>query len=451
MINKIFGGLGLLIVAGVIGWFVFPENPMKSWLGNSPGVAGDGTNERQVNGAQTQGGRSGGQNSDRVAGQADKGQSKGGAGQNSSAVRPSSSGRRRGPREALVVTSPVRMAISGDRLTSIGDGEASASVTVLPRDTGLLTEVMIESGDQVRQGDLLARLDSESEEIARDLSQRGVEYATIAQQRIAKLVRSRAGSQADLDQANNALARARLELRDADLKLARRSIIAPISGTVGIISVTQGSRVATSTEIVTIDDRSKLLINFRVPERFASRIRVGQEVEATSFAVNGMQTGVVVGVGNRVDSNSRTLPVQAEIDNSNDQLRTGMAFSVTLRFKGEQFPAVDPLAVQWDSKGSFVWKVADQKSMRTDIQIVQRNTDSVLVQANLTEADQVVVEGVMSLRDGGAVRMAGGGGGKKPPQQPANGKTGNGKTGNAGNDSASPAQSREQKPTGDNT
>lgn len=458
MINKIFGGLGLLVVAGLIAWFFIPENPLKTWLGNTSLLASNGANEQ---GGRAQGGQTGGQNNGQNNGSANgqpagSSQRRAGA-QNAGSGRPS--GRGRGPREALVVTRPVRMAISGDRLTSIGDGEASASVTIVPRDAGVLTEVVVKSGDQVSEGDLLARLDSETEEIARDLSQRGVEDATIAQQRIAKLVRSRAGSQADLDQANNALARAKLALRDAELKLTQRQITAPISGAVGIISVTRGSRVTTSTEIVTIDDRSRLLINFRVPERFASRIRVGQEVEATSFAVNGMQKGAVVGVGNRVDTNSRTLPVQAEIDNSNDQLRTGMAFSVTLRFKGEQFPAVDPLAVQWDSNGSFVWTVADQKAKRTDIRIVQRNTDSVLVQGKLTEADKVVVEGVMSLRNGGAVRIAGGdGGGKKPRQRTGDGKTGNGKAGNgkagngkAGNGSASPAQGKRQKPIGDNT
>jgi len=124
-----------------------------------------------------------------------------------------------------------------------------------------------------------------------------------------------------------------------------------------------------------------------------------------------VQTGVVVGVGNRVDSNSRTLPVQAEIDNADDQLRPGMAFSVLLRFEGEQLPAVNPLAVQWDSTGSFVWKVVDGKAARVGIQIVQRNTDSVLVRAELADGDLVVTEGVMSLRNGASVKTAGGGGG----------------------------------------
>lgn len=404
MRNTIFAGFATLLLVAVLGWFVFPDNPLKAYLNQTAAASSSASDKPRSapgnNGQST--GRSAGQK-----GQAARGSSRGG----------------RGPREALVVTRPVKVAVSGDRLTSIGDGEASASVAVVPRDSGILTQVVVKSGDRVNQGDLLARLDSESEEIARDLSRRAVEDATNAQRRIAKLVRSRAGSQADLDQVNNALARAELTLRDTELKLSRRLITAPISGTVGIVRVSPGGRVTTDTEIVTIDDRSKLLINFRVPESFASRIAVGQTAETTSFAVNGDQTGVVVGVGNRVDSNSRTLPVQAAIDNTADQLRPGMAFSVLLRFEGEQLPAVDPLAVQWDSTGSFVWKIADNKAARVGIQIVQRNTDSVLVRAKLAEGDQIVTEGVMSLRNGAAVRIAGSeGAGNQKRGKPSGGK-----------------------------
>lgn len=404
MRNTIFAGLGVLVLAGVLSWFVFPDNALKAYL--SPAVTADSGGAENSRA----GGAGNGQNAGRKPGQKDQG------------ARGSSRGGR-GPRETLVVTRPVKVAVSGDRLTSIGDGEAAASVAVVPRDSGILTEVLVNSGDRVSQGDVLARLDSESEEIARDLSRRAVEDAAIAQKRIARLVRSNAGSQADLDQANNTLARAELTLRDADLKLSRRLITAPISGTVGIVRVSPGSRVTNATEIVTIDDRTKLLINFRVPEGFASRITVGQVAETTSFAVNGAQTGVVVGVGNRVDSNSRTLPVQAEIDNADDQLRPGMAFSVLLRFEGEQLPAVDPLAVQWDSTGSFVWKIVEDKAARVSIQIVQRNTDSVLVRAELADGDLIVTEGVMSLRNGGSVRTAGGGGaGNQKRDKPSGGK-----------------------------
>jgi hypothetical protein len=64
-----------------------------------------------------------------------------------------------------------------------------------------------------------------------------------------------------------------------------------------------------------------------------------------------------------------------------------MSFEVSIRFEGERWPAVDPLAVQWDSAGAYVWKIADSKASRVDVAIIQRNSDSVLVKADLASGD----------------------------------------------------------------
>ncbi|HRE03947.1 MAG TPA: efflux RND transporter periplasmic adaptor subunit, partial [Ilumatobacteraceae bacterium] len=115
--------------------------------------------------------------------------------------------------------------------------------------------------------------------------------------------------------------------------------------------------------------------------------------------------GTVSAVDNRIDDQSRTLWVQARIANPNDTLRAGMSFEVTMKFAGDTYPAVDPLAIQWGNDGAYVWVVADGKAKRTPVKIVQRNTDSVLVQAALTPSEQVVTEGVQTVREGAAVRV----------------------------------------------
>jgi len=311
-------------------------------------------------------------------------------------------------REALVVTDTVASATSDDRLLAIGDGDAVASVTVVPRASGVLSDVLVTSGKRVEVGELLATLDSEAEEIARDLARREVDDAEAVSRRLKTLVQSNAGTRAELDDADNALAAARLALRDAVLKLARRNVLAPIAGVVGIVPVEQGDYVAAGTEIVTIDDRSTLVVDFRVPERFADDVQVGQSFEAGSFALPGVAlTGEISAIGSRIERDSRTLAVRGVLDNAGDRLRPGMSFSVTLRFAGESRPAVDPLAVQWDSQGSFVWLVAEGKAQRTPIRIVRRDPERVLVEASLAPGDTVVTEGVMSLREGAAVRESG--------------------------------------------
>ena len=124
--------------------------------------------------------------------------------------------------------------------------------------------------------------------------------------------------------------------------------------------------------------------------------------------------GVVSAIDNRIDAKSRTLHVQASIDNTQDVLRAGMSFQVEMRFPGDTYPAVDPLAVQWGADGAFVWLIEDGVARRVGVRIVQRNTDSILVSGELGTAGQVVTEGIHAVREGAPVRLVGGEAGQAP-------------------------------------
>ncbi len=321
----------------------------------------------------------------------------------------------RGAPATLVVVQPVTDAIINDRLQAVGSGKALASVSVVPLSSGLLTDVLVKSGQQVQRNDVLALLDDDEQVIARDRAARLAETAAVDEARFAKLYRSRTTTEAELIRTRADLADAKLALRDAELTLARRSIKAPIAGVVGLIPVDSGNYVTTQSEIVTIDDRSTIIVEFWVPERFAGQIALGQEIKATAQAnPSRIHAGLITGIGSRVESDSRTLPIQAQLNNQDDSLRPGMSFNLTLNFTGQSFPAVDPLAVQWDSTGSYVWRLVKDKVERVPVQIIQRNPESVLVSSALTAGDQVVTEGLLSLRPGAEVRMQGGARGAAP-------------------------------------
>jgi RND family efflux transporter MFP subunit len=317
------------------------------------------------------------------------------------------------PRAALVKTAPVETATINDRITAIGDGGALRSVAVVPLVSGMVKEVMVRSGDRVKTGQVLARLDSEAEKIARDRAVLAVQNFKDKVDRTEQLAAMRAASEVQLGDARNEYQSAILALRDAEIVLARRTITSPIDGVAGIVDVEVGDYVTTEDEIVTIDNRSALVVDFWVPERFAALIEPGQEVEAAPIAAPGrVVTGTVTAVATRVEAASRTLQVRARIGNSGDALRPGMSFRVTLKFPGETFPSVDPLAIQWSSTGAFVWKATDGKAQRIPVRIVQRNSDAVLVDATLAPGDEVITEGVQSLREGAELNIANSGAGQ---------------------------------------
>ncbi|MBI1619662.1 efflux RND transporter periplasmic adaptor subunit [Aquamicrobium zhengzhouense] len=310
---------------------------------------------------------------------------------------------------ALVIASQIETSTINDRLVAIGTGKALNSVSVTPFSSGRLTEFLVQSGSQVEAGDVIARLDSEVEEIAVERARLALDDAEARLNRVRSLRSSNTATAVQVTDAERDVNNARLALQDAEVTLRRRSITAPISGTVGILPVSAGNYVATQTVIATIEDRSQLVVDFWVPERFAGMISIGQSVTASSLARAGeAYEGTISALDNQVDPQSRTLHVQARLPNEEDRLSAGMSFEVSMRFPGDTYPSVDPLAIQWGTEGAFIWVLDDErKAKRVNVKIVQRNTENVLITGDIGEAERVVTQGIHSVREGATVRIVG--------------------------------------------
>ncbi|WP_295914782.1 efflux RND transporter periplasmic adaptor subunit [uncultured Bartonella sp.] len=318
-----------------------------------------------------------------------------------------------------VVVKPVSQKLINDRLSAIGTGRALATVAVTPWSSGVMDKIYVSAGMHVNIGDPVAKLDSDNEEIAVERAKVEVNDAELTMARTVKLRASNTATEVQELSAKLALDKARLALRDAELAADRRTIRAPVSGIVGILPVDAGNYVTSDTTIARIDNRDHILIDVWVPERFAPLIKIGQQVKATSIARPGEEfVGRISAIDNMIDEQSRTLRIRAEVDNVSGVLQSGMSFSVSLAFPGDPYPAVDPLAIQWNAEGGYVWRVkkalvenGPMKSGPTKngivehvrVGIVQRNADSVLVTGALHQGDLVVTKGVQNLQDKSAV------------------------------------------------
>lgn len=308
----------------------------------------------------------------------------------------------------VVIGVPASAARINDFVSAIGDGRAARSVTLTPYVAGRVAEIAVASGDFVAAGAPLVRLDSEAEQIALDRARLTAADADAALARSRELRKTGAINEVTLLESALAAEQATLAVRDAELALEHRVIRAPFAGWVGILGVDVGDQVTTATEVATLDDRSRILVDFRIPERFVGQVRVGAPVTARPLALSGGDlTGEVVTLDSRVSPDTRTLRVRASFDNADDVLRAGMAFAISLHFPGDLLAAVDPLAVQWSADGAYVWVADDGKARRVPVRIVQRNNDAVLVDADLAPGTMVVTQGVQLLRPGLPFRFEG--------------------------------------------
>lgn len=306
----------------------------------------------------------------------------------------------------LVVVEPAGEETINNRLTAIGSARALSTVSVTPYSSGYMNELLVKAGDAIKAGDPIAILDNETETIAVNKAQIALKDAETTRQRIARLRSTNTATVVQEVEADLALSNAKLALDDAQLALSRRIVRAPITGIVGILPVNAGNYVTAQTSIARIDDRSKVLIDIWVPERFAPQIKVGQPLTAESTAFPGVtDKGEINAVDNMLDEASRTLHVRAEINNEQDRLRAGMSFSVTVLFPGNSYPSVDPLAIQWGADGSYVWRVEEGVAKKVSARIVQRNSTNILIDGAVKEGDMIVTQGVQTVRDDAPVRL----------------------------------------------
>jgi RND family efflux transporter MFP subunit len=300
-----------------------------------------------------------------------------------------------------VLVEQIGSAQAVDIIRAVGTGRAERSVTLYPKQPGIVASIDLTAGQHVEQSQELVRLDDSQEKFAVGLAEAKFTEAERNLERSTSLLARDAVSQVTVDTAKTALETTRLELEKAKQTLADRTIRAPFSGVVGIPSVEEGDFVTQSTALITLDDRDTIILEFDVAELFLGRLKQGLEVEATNGGFrNRTFKGAIASIDSRLEATTRSVRVRAELPNADDLLRAGMSFVVTVRLEGEEYPTIDELALRWEREGAYVWRITDNKADKVRIEVIKRLEGRVFVSGDLQEGELIAVEGTQRLRPG---------------------------------------------------
>lgn len=295
-------------------------------------------------------------------------------------------------------------------LNVVGSGVAQRSVTLFPAVSGEVAELNFRTGQTVKAGQVLVRLDDRTERLAAELAAARVEAAQALVKRYEGTRGTGAVPESVVDDARTALRTAQIEQQQALEAVRDRTVRAPFDGVVGLPGVELGDRVTPDTAVVTLDDQRSLRLDFQVPEGYLARLSPGQALTATNPAYPQRRfDGSVAEVDSRVDPGTRNVRVRATLPNADNLLRSGMSFQVQLPLSGQALVAVPELALQWGRDGSFVWAVRDGNAVQVPARPVRRSNGQVLIDGELKVGETVVLEGVQRLRAGRPVRVVGNG------------------------------------------
>jgi len=293
-----------------------------------------------------------------------------------------------------------------DDAQAVGSLRARQAVVLRPEVSGRIARLGFEDGQRVRSGQLLVQLDDTLQQAQLKQSQAQAGIARTNVQRNRELVAQNFVSQSALDQSVAALEVAEAQVALAQAQLARMRIVAPFDGVVGIRSVNLGDYVKDGADLVNIEDRSQMWVDFRLPERFVAKVKPGQAVEVTLDAIAGQRfAGRIEALDSLVDANGRSLLVRARLDNPGGVLKSGLFARTRIVFAQRESALVVPEEALVPQGGKqFQIKVVDgpqgQRSQRIEARIGVRLPGKVEVLDGLAAGDLVVTAGHARLMRG---------------------------------------------------
>jgi membrane fusion protein (multidrug efflux system) len=314
----------------------------------------------------------------------------------------------RGGRPATGVEVALARADQVERVVAaVGTGRALRSVELRFSSSGRVAEVLFEDGDAVSEGDVLARLEEDAQRAALAEAEAALAEAEAAFERARSLEAQGRIAGAAFDAAQSELLRARARRDRATTELDDRTLRAPFDGVIGFSEIDPGAVVGPETVIGTLDDISRLDVQFSIPERFFGEVEAGDAVRATTRIFPGeVFDGAVRAIDRRVDEVSRAFRVRARFENPGLRLPAGAFMQVELVLESREGVLAPEEALVTEAGAVHLFVVGpDDRIEKRRVRVGGRRAGEAEVLEGLEAGERVVTRGVQKVRDGAEVRI----------------------------------------------
>jgi len=299
-------------------------------------------------------------------------------------------------------------------VSAIGTVAAVQGVTVSADLPGTVERIAFESGTAVREGEVLALLDTRQEQAQLTAAEAQRDLARLNFERMQGLLNERVISQSEFDRATAEQRQGDARVGEIRAAIARKTIRAPFSGVLGIRRVNLGQYLSGGDALVTLQSLNPIYVNFGVPQQSSSQMRVGRTVRITADSLPGLEfTGRVTAIDSIVDEATRNIQVQATLANPGGKLRPGMFVQAAAGVgSSSTIVALPASAISYAPFGDSVFVVTDLKNpagqtyrgvRQQFVKLGPARGDQIAVTSGVKPGDEVVTSGLFKLRNGAAV------------------------------------------------
>ena len=297
-------------------------------------------------------------------------------------------------------------------VSAIGGLRAVNGVRVANEIAGVVEALEFESGQRVEAGEVLLRIEAETDEAALQTREAEARLALQQFERFSNLIKQNAVSQSEFDEARANYEAAQARVHEQRALLNKKTIRAPFSGVLGLRQVDLGEYIGVGTPIVGINMLDPIQVDFTISEGELRRVTVGDRLEVSVAAFPDRQfVGEILATDSSVLPESRTVRVRGRLPNPDMQLRPGMFANVrVVRDEIREVVTVPRTAISYNTYGDFVFQVVDGEGGQKIVERVSVTTGEVRdghieIVDGIEAGATVVGAGLLRLRNNQPVKV----------------------------------------------
>lgn len=286
-----------------------------------------------------------------------------------------------------------------DNIFSTGTLIANEEVELASESSGIISEIYLKEGAEVKKGDLLVKINDSDLKAQLNRADFRLNLAEDREKRQKQLLEKGGISQEEYDATLNEVNVLRAEVALIEAQIDKTEIRAPFSGTLGLKYVSDGSYISPNTQIATLQDIDPIKIDFSVPERYAALIKVGSKVTFSVQGVDQELEATVYAKEPRINSETRTLQVRARSANPDGALLPGSFADLELTLNTITDAMMVPaISLVPELQGQKVYVVKNGKVVPHSVQTGLRTDRKVQIIEGVQVGDTVLTTGLLQVR-----------------------------------------------------
>jgi membrane fusion protein (multidrug efflux system) len=297
-----------------------------------------------------------------------------------------------GMQPATVSTTVIEKQEWQPKINSVGNIRAFRGVDLSTEVGGLVAKVPVKSGIDVKEGDLLIKLNDSADIAQLNALKAMADLAKVINERDKAQLAIQAISKNVYDTSTADMKTKRAQVDQQTALVAKKNLRAPFSGRVGIITINPGQYVNPGDKLLTLQTIDPIFVDFTLPQSSAGIIQVDQTIELQTDAFRELPfVGKITAVSPKVELNTRNIQIEAQISNPDKKLLPGMFANVNINL-GDRLDllTLPQTAVTYNPYGSTVFIA--KKTNRLDKKGVPiMEAQQIFVTTGPTRGDQVAI------------------------------------------------------------